>query len=241
MSLSARLKGLQAGIRSSFQFWPPSTVSGCDLTLSFSPTLSHLHLSVPVSCFRFPPLCLYQSFSPVSQYRRGCLGSRKETRLSSSSSSALSLFPHLRTQRSLYFHTLLRSPSSFSLFLSSPFLLFFFLFSLVSSGLPLSSGDPLQFSGHSGGSGEADVQHAGWRPGRLVRIPNRLSPLPHPVGWHSPACVDGHVHRSSQGTPAQRAAQVRAGLEVWIGLPVLNNVEWSLGFWQLLFLFIRWQ
>lgn len=166
--------------------------------------------------------------------------------------SALSLFPHSCTQRPFIsrspasarlLSSFLQSPSSLSLSLTPPLSSFFF--SLVSTGpSSLLSGHPLQFPGHSGGAGEADVQHAGWRPGRLVRIPSCLPLLPHPVGWDGPACVDGHLHRGSQGTPAQRTAQVRPGVEAWSVLLVLNMLsksDLSLIFWQLRIssLFIR--
>lgn len=119
---------------------------------------------------------------------------------------------------SLYSHTLAHNVPLFSPSYSFARVLFTSLtfLSLTSSShffspgrSSLLSGDPLQFPGHSGGAGETDVQHSGWGPGGLVRIPSCLPPLPHPVRWDSPACVDGNLHWCTQGTPAQRTAQVR--------------------------------
>lgn len=115
------------------------------------------------------------------------------------------------------------SPFPLSLF-SSHILLLYLLFlisfliilpplfhsSYVSAAfLPL--GDPLQFPGDSGGTGKADVQRSSWRRGGLVRFPSCLPLLPHPFRWNGPACVDGYFHWCSQGTPAQRTAQMRSG------------------------------
>lgn len=73
------------------------------------------------------------------------------------------------------------------------------------------SGDPLQFPGDPGGAGEADVQRSGRRRCGLVWFPSCLPLLPHPLRRDGPARVDGYLHWCSQGTPAQRTAQVRSG------------------------------
>lgn len=115
------------------------------------------------------------------------------------------------------------SPSPMSFFASHFLLLYFLLlfpFLIIPpfiSPHPTSPfflsplGDPLQFPGNSGGAGEADVQRSGRRHGGLVWFPSGLPLLPHPLRRDSIACVDGYLHWCSQGTPAQRTAQVRSG------------------------------